>query len=103
MEIAARYEALKIRFATWVGISDWELHTQLGMIAFLVTAILIRRPLSSPWPLAVAVLGEAINEYMDRVNYGSWRWPDTSRDILFTLLWPLVIFLLARTGLVKRD
>jgi hypothetical protein len=103
MQIAARYESLKIRFATWVGISDWELHTQLGMIAFLATAIILRRPLSSPWPVLVTIVGEGINEYMDSVHYGSWRWADTSRDILFTLLWPIVLFLLARSGILKRS
>ena len=32
-------------------------------------------------------------EIMDRLTFGSWRWEDTSLDILNTLLWPTVICL----------
>ncbi|MEG8023632.1 hypothetical protein QP162_02670 [Sphingomonas aurantiaca] len=41
----------------------------------------------------MVVAGEAFNEIMDRMTFGSWRWEDTSLDILNTLLWPTVICL----------
>ena len=31
------------------------------------------------------------NEVMDRLHYGSWRWPDTLGDVANTLFWPLAI------------
>jgi hypothetical protein len=100
-QIVAHHEALKIRFATYVGISDWELHTHLGMLIFVAVAIVFRRSMASPWPMLVAIGVECLNEYFDKLAYASWRWEDTSRDFLFTLLWPILLFLLVRSGLVR--
>ena len=41
----------------------------------------------------VVAAGEAFNEIMDRLNYGSWRWDDTLVDVANTMFWPTVICL----------
>jgi len=96
MQIVAAYEQAKSQFATWIGLSQPELHIHLGMLAFLVTAVVLRKPLRSPIPFFAVVIVELLNETADRLHTGSWRWPDTIRDVLFTLMWPLAILLLAR-------
>ena len=44
---------------------------------------------------------EGVNEYFDRLAYGSWRWPDTRIDIIFNLFWPTLLFVAARSGVIK--
>lgn len=103
MALVAQYESWKIAIATWIGIDDWLIHSQFGMLIFVLTAILSRRSLASPWPLVLVIAGEGLNEYFDRLNYGAWRWPDTSRDLIFTIGWPFILFLCARTGLIRSS
>ncbi len=102
MALVARYESWKITIATWVGIDDWLIHSQFGMMAFVLAAIMMRRSLASFVPVSLVIAGEGLNETLDRLNYGSWRWPDTSRDLIFTIGWPLILFLCARTGMFRR-
>jgi hypothetical protein len=99
--IVIYYEAHKTAFGTWAGVDDWLLHTHIGMAIFFMIVIVFRRTLSSPWPLVVVTLCEAINEYFDSLTYHSWRVPDTIRDVIFTLVWPLLIFLLAKTQAIR--
>ncbi len=91
--LAARYHG----FVEWIGdgtgLPDAILHIHAGMVVLMVARIVTGRSLGSLVPLAVVVAAEAFNEIMDRVLYGSWRWPDTSLDIVNTLLWPTVICL----------
>ncbi len=103
MALIAKYEAIKIAIATWVGIDDWLIHSQFGMIIFVLSAIALRKPLGSLLPVMLVIVSEGLNEYLDKLNYGSWRWPDTSRDLIFTIGWPLILFLCARIGLLRRD
>lgn len=102
MALVAKYESWKIAIATWVGIDDWLIHSQFGMIIFVLTAIAMRRSLASILPISLVIGSEGFNETLDRLNYGSWRWPDTSRDLIFTIGWPLILFLCARAGLFRR-
>jgi hypothetical protein len=99
--IALKYEGYKIAFATWATLSDRELHTHLGLLIFIISVVIFRRSLRSPWPWIAAILLEMVNEYFDRLAYGSWRWPDTRIDLLCTLIWPTLFFIGARTGLIK--
>jgi len=103
MSIIAKYEFWKNSFAAWTGVNDWLLHSQIGMAIFLLTAVAFRKPLSALLPLIVVALGEGLNEYFDKLTYGSWRWPDTSRDLAFTLAWPLLLYIFTRFGLLQRD
>jgi hypothetical protein len=101
--LVARYETVKGATAEKIGVNDWLLHTHGGMLIAVLVMVTFRRTPASPWPLLAVIAAEGFNEYFDKLAYGSWRWEDTSRDVLFTLLWPMVIFMLAGTGLIKRD
>ena len=70
------------------------------MIARLVT----RRSLGHAVPWTVVAIAEVFNEAMDRLHYGSWRWPDTASDVVNTLFWPTVICIGVRwRPLLSRD
>lgn len=71
-------------------------HTYAGLTIWLFAAVLLRRKLSSPWPVVVVALCELANECVDRLAHGSWNWPDTIRDVIATLFWPTVIMLVMR-------
>ena len=87
-------------FIEWVGdgtgLPDTILHIHAGMIVLLLARVVTGRSLGSFVPLAVVVAAEGFNEVMDRLSYGSWRWADTSLDIVNTLFWPTVICLAVR-------
>jgi hypothetical protein len=50
--------------------------------------------------LALVIAAELVNEVFDRVRVGSWRIADTIQDIVNSVLWPVVLFTLARAGIV---
>jgi hypothetical protein len=103
MKIALKYEDGKLAFSEWAQFSDRELHVSLGLLVFFLAMALFRRPMQSVWPWLAVVLFEAINEYLGMVLTGTWNWPDTKLDILFTLLWPTLFFVAARIGVIPRE
>jgi len=92
MQILATYAALKIDTGSFTGLDEHDLHFQGGLLIFFITAAVLRKPLWSPWPVAMVIGLEALNEGIDRLNHGSWRWPDTRMDLANTLTLPLIIF-----------
>jgi hypothetical protein len=103
MSVALKYETWKLAFSEWALFSDRELHVSLGLLVFFLTMILFRRPMRSAWPWLAVILFEMSNEYLGKVLTGTWNWPDTKLDIVFTLLWPTLFFVAARTGLIPRE
>ena len=96
------------RMIDWIGdgtgLPDTLLHIHAGMLLLMLARLITRRSFGTFIPWYVVAAGEAFNEIMDRVNYGSWRWSDTSLDILNTLLWPTIICLGVRLRpLIIRD
>ena len=97
------------KFIDWIGdgtgLPDTILHIHAGMAVLMVARIVTRRSLGSFVPWSFVVAAEAFNEIMDRLNFGSWRWADTTSDIANTLFWPTVICLgiRLRPMLLSRD
>jgi hypothetical protein len=98
--------ALYHRFIIWIGdgtgLPDTVLHIHAGLAVLMLARIVTRRSLGSFIPLSFVVAAEAANELLDRLHYGSWRWPDTASDIVHTLFWPLVICLGVRVRPMLR-
>lgn len=88
---------LYARFILWIGdgtgLPDTILHIHAGMAVLVLARIATGRSLGSLVPLAFVAAAELANEIMDRLHYGSWRWPDTTADVANTLFWPVVICL----------
>ena len=81
--------------------ADKFVHVQVGLTIWCASAIVLRRPLRSPLPLAVVIVAEVLNEIADRHYTGSWNWPDTLGDAAATWFWPIALFLLLRSGRVR--
>ncbi|TCM19001.1 hypothetical protein EDF56_104536 [Novosphingobium sp. PhB165] len=96
MDLVHQYERAIDWIVSLCPQPDKFAHTYAGLTIWLIAAILMRRKLSSPWPVVVVAVAEAANEYMDRLAHGSWRWPDTIGDAIATLFWPLIIMMALR-------
>jgi hypothetical protein len=68
---------------------------------FLTVAAVSRKRLRTIVPLlivvAVAIAGEVVDMRDDLSSLGHWRWEASLHDVLNTLFWPTVIWLLARS------
>ena len=75
------------------GGTDTTLHMHAGMAVLLLGSVLTRKTLASPGPLLMVASVELLNEILNRLNYGSWRWDDTLQDVVSTLFWPMALML----------
>ena len=92
------------QFKEWLSVAAGlhmdALHIYAGLLCQLAAAFLLRRRLSSLWPLLIVAIAIAVNEYVD---LHAEIWPDRDqqyaesiKDGWNTLLLPAVIMLLAR-------
>jgi predicted membrane-bound spermidine synthase len=81
------------------GLDHATLHVHVGMVIW-VAGVAIAGDVGAAWPLAVVIVAELFNEVLDRLRSGSWRIADTMQDIVNSVLWPVVLFTLARTGVI---
>ena len=94
-------------FIEWIGdgtgLPDTILHIHAGLAVLMLARVATGRSLGSFIPLIFVVLAEGANEAMDRMFFGSWRWPDTTADVINTLFWPVVISLGVRLRPFSRE
>jgi hypothetical protein len=99
---AALVQSLKLAVVEATGLSKDALHVHVGLLVFLGTALIGRRPLQSatPWMavLLVALLGEAIDLRSDLAETGHLRWGASVHDLINTLFWPTVLLVGLRFG-----
>lgn len=92
MDLSSRYVAL-IEFLSGGGaVSDTVLHIHGGMTVLLAARVLTGRSLATPWPLTAVVFVALFKEFADYLAYDRIK-PDTFSDILSTVFWPFVLFL----------
>jgi hypothetical protein len=91
MFIVSHYEMIIKLIGHSLPSRDKFAHTYAGLLIWLLAAIFLRKPLSSQQPLMVVVALECVNEIVDRIAHGAWRWPDTLGDAAATWFWPFVI------------
>lgn len=89
----------KVWLANTLGLDHATLHVHVGM-AIWVAGVLVAGDIGAVWPLLVVTAAELFNELLDRLREGSWRIADTLADIVNSVFWPLVLFALARAGLL---
>ena len=65
-----------------------------------VAGVAVAGDVGAGWPLALVIAAELVNEVFDRLRVGSWRIADTAQDIVNSVLWPVILFTLARTGVI---
>jgi hypothetical protein len=92
--------AVKLWLEHATGLDMDALHVHAGVALQLLFALILRRPLSSPWPWLGVAAAEALNEYNDLAVEA---WPqrgiqiaEGARDYWNTLLIPTLLLLLCR-------
>lgn len=103
MNFPKLYHAVIDWIGDGTGLPDTVLHIHAGMAVLLIARVLTRRSLGTLVPLSVVALAELGNELMDRLYFGSFRWPDTISDIIHTLFWPTVICLAVRFRPMRKS
>lgn len=93
------HNRVKLWLAHTLKLDHAALHAHLGMAIWLA-CVLIAGDAGALWPLLVVIAAECINEILDRLRNGSWMIADTLQDIAGTLIWPCVLFGMARGGLL---
>jgi hypothetical protein len=90
------YLAWKAALGESTGMSENLIHVHAGLAIFVLTALLLRRRMRSWVPLAVVVALALLNELVDYSEGALWELGSSSLDFFNTVLWPTVLFLLAR-------
>lgn len=89
----------KALVAEWAGLDRDGLHILLGLLAFLVAAIALRRPLSNPLPwvavLILCIADEMFSAWLDG-TFGFGIVNTSGRDIGLAVAAPTLILLLGR-------
>ena len=76
--------------------SDTLAHIHAGLAIYVGVQFLLRTRRASFIALNCVFVAELCNEVMDRIVYQSWRWEDTSIDILATFFWPVILYAVSR-------
>lgn len=89
------------------GLGKDALHVHFGLIALFGAGLLGRWRIGSWQPLLVAVLVALIGEVWDLIDNiranAPMQWLGHAKDIANTLFWPVMLTLLARTRLFRRE
>lgn len=93
MNPATLYQNFILWIGNGTGLPDTVLHIHAGLVVLILARISTGRSLGSITPWAIVLIVELGNEGMDRIIYGSWRWPDTLSDVVHTMFWPTFICL----------
>jgi hypothetical protein len=93
-------QSIKLAIITHTGLSKDALHVYVGLSIYLLVALFVKKSMRSLLPVAavaaVACAGEVVDMIDDIRSLGYWRWGASVHDIGNTLVWPVVLFLLAR-------
>jgi hypothetical protein len=100
------FQEFKLVIVSATGLSKDALHIYVGLFVFLAVVSVLRRPIhsSGPWlsVLCVAFALEFMDMRDDLSSLGKWRWAASVHDIVNTMVWPTVLLLLSRFGMLGR-
>lgn len=85
------------------GLTEDLLHVHAGLIIFFLAAVLSRQRMRSPVPIAIVYALAFINEIVDLLTPGksAGAWEPVA-DIVNTVVWPSLLFLLARRRISRE-
>lgn len=81
--------------ADYTGATEDLLHVHFGLLIFVVVAVLFRRRMHSLWPVSMVWAFALANEVIDYFAAG-YSVDLSALDVVNTVLWPTVLFLVAR-------
>ena len=88
MDLISSYREWTEAIKAMTGFSPQMLHVHAGMAIYLMGQLLLGSRRASWVAFSVVLEIELMNEVMNYLYYGSWRWHDTLSDIVLTLFWP---------------
>lgn len=90
-----QYSEFKQWMGDATGASEDLLHVHLGLLIFVVVAVVFRRRMHSLWPVSLVWAFALANELVDYFAPG-WQVDTSALDVLNSVFWPTVLFLVAR-------
>ncbi|UDM37912.1 hypothetical protein LIS44_12820 [Acinetobacter haemolyticus] len=94
------FQELKIYVVNFTELSRDALHIYAGLTLFFIVAFFHHHKLKSKWAilavLIVAIAAELLDARDDLINHGLWHIGASVHDIINTIFWPLLIWLMAR-------
>jgi lipoprotein signal peptidase len=94
--LIAGYGAAKAWLSAYTGASEDLLHIHAGLLIFVVAALVLKKKMRSPVPLALVVVFALLNEVIDYLAGGPQRTLEPYIDFANTVFWPTILFLAAR-------
>lgn len=95
-------EALPLHYSEYkqwlgevTGATEDLLHVHFGLLIFVVVAVVFRQRMHSYWPVSL-VWGFALSNELVDYFAPLWRIDTSALDVLNTVFWPTVLFLVAR-------
>ena len=89
------YAGWKTAMSNATGATEDLLHVHFGVLIFVVVAVLFRRRMHSLWPVSMVWAFALVNELVDYFAL-EWRLDTSALDVLNTVFWPTILFLVAR-------
>jgi hypothetical protein len=104
------WKALVVAMSSWhqtklfiehaVPIEHDALHVLVGVLLWLVLAVVLRRPLASWWPwlgvLAAILWNESVDLWIERWPDPGQQYGEGARDLMLTMLLPTVLMIAVR-------
>ena len=90
------YGAAKQWLSAFTGASEDLLHVHAGLLIFVISALVLKKKMRSPVPLALVVGFALLNEVVDQLAGGRQDHLEPFVDFANTVFWPIVLFLAAR-------
>lgn len=104
IEATPQFESVKIQLVNALGINADACHIYVGLILFVLAAAVFRKRGVRPWmliPVIVsAILGEILDAKYQIHALGYWEWDKSLRDIVNTVLMPVVLYYLLKLRLL---
>jgi hypothetical protein len=89
------YASWKTAMSDATGATEDLLHVHFGVLIFVVVAVVFRRRMHSWWPVSMVWAFALTNELVDYFAM-DWQADTSALDVLNTIFWPTILFLVAR-------
>jgi hypothetical protein len=103
-DLVPAYSSAKTSLGAMLGASEDLLHVHAGLLIFFAAALLFRRRMRSRIPVGLVWLFALANELFDAFapmpSPSKW---EVAADVVNTVFWPTLLFLLARRRGAGQD
>ncbi|WP_336040279.1 hypothetical protein [Acinetobacter calcoaceticus] len=101
----SNFQEFKIYIVNLTDLARDALHIYAGLAVFFIVAFFHHRQLKSSWAIwatiIIAIGAELFDARDDLINYGYWRVGARVHDIINTVFWPFIIWLMVRFKILK--